>query len=460
MRQKAVLFEHDIKKRFIKGGQMLCKLIVPTPERPYVAYNMPDDAYMTGIVMAAMSMKYAVTKDESVRLFVKELLSGADTLCRVTGTRGLLARAFWPISDPNFHDRRWIRNESMGLYWNGDVSTDQMDGLFFGLYYCYKLAADDGDRELIRKHVADLVDYLIKNDLRIVDSDGKTTTWGRYYPEYIKTHSFMNAMLLLQHLKIAYYVTGEKKYDDFYKKMAFDEKYADYSVGCWVPLPPEYSNFSDNVMAAMIYAPLLDLETDPGLTEKYILSLQGFYEGYSEIDFRLPGGDTIYGHIRCMLERYALESTDKETHEKITAQIEDYWNKDKLYHGVKAIGCPLYAYIAKKYLGDRAEEDGVPVKAADTLRYFPLNVKWNKGTIAGYQEEFGFRYDPAPCSPEPQIGLPVPIDRRVKDWSCWVQNPYNSLGSADPDGAMEFNGHDYLIGYWLGRYFGYISARD
>jgi hypothetical protein len=270
----------------------------------------------------------------------------------------------------------------------------------------------------------------------------------------------MNAMLLLQHLKIAHYVTGEKKYDDLYKKMAIDEKYADYAVGNWVPLPPQIGNSSDNVMAAMIYPPLLELETDPELREKYLLSLRGYYEGYSEIDFKLPGGNTIYEHLREKFINRARESMDNAKYEQMHALVEEYWKKDKLYHGIKAVGCPMFTYMAKNYLGDIADENGVPVKAIDTLRFFPLNTKWNKGTIAGYEKEFGFKYDPTPSSPEPIEGLPVPIDRRVKDWSNWVQNPYRSLGSSEPDGAMEFNGHDYLIGYWMGRYYGFIGTPD
>jgi hypothetical protein len=41
-----------------------------------------------------------------------------------------------------------------------------------------------------------------------------------------------------------------------------------------------------------------------------------------------------------------------------------------------------------------------------------------------------------------------------------VQDPYHEIGSRDTDSLMEYNGHDYLLGYWTGRYFGFISPEE
>jgi len=60
LHEKATLFQHDMEKRFLLEGQALCKLKRPTESRSFVAYNMPDNAYMTGIYTATLAMKYAV----------------------------------------------------------------------------------------------------------------------------------------------------------------------------------------------------------------------------------------------------------------------------------------------------------------------------------------------------------------------------------------------------------------
>jgi hypothetical protein len=79
-------------------------------------------------------------------------------------------------------------------------------------------------------------------------------------------------------------------------------------------------------------------------------------------------------------------------------------------------------------------------------------MKWNRDTLAAYEREFGFTFDPAPKSPEPQPGEAVPLDRRRKQWSVWVHTPYEA-GDRTADSGLEYTGLDYLMGYWLGRYF-------
>lgn len=91
------------------------------------------------------------------------------------------------------------------------------------------------------------------------------------------------------------------------------------------------------------------------------------------------------------------------------------------------------------------------------MKWFPLDLKWNRATIAAYKKEFGFTFNPAPTSPTPKPGEAVPMDRRQKTWSAWVQDPYAEAGERTADSPLEYNGHDYLAAYWLGRYLGLIT---
>ena len=84
-------------------------------------------------------------------------------------------------------------------------------------------------------------------------------------------------------------------------------------------------------------------------------------------------------------------------------------------------------------------------------------MKWNRETITGYEARFGFQVA-EPSNPTPSDSAVVPIDRRRKSWSAWVMDPYHSAGSRQADIGMEFNGHDFLMAYWLGRYLGFIDA--
>ena len=56
--------------------------------------------------------------------------------------------------------------------------------------------------------------------------------------------------------------------------------------------------------------------------------------------------------------------------------------------------------------------------AIETLRLFPLDMKWNADTIERYARRFGFSFEGRPVSPEPEAGEVVPIDRRPRTWIC------------------------------------------
>jgi hypothetical protein len=460
MRKKAEIFEYDLFSRFSLEGQILCKRKNPTPESPFVSYNMPDDAYMTGMMTAAFSFKYAVTGDPKDKETVSLLLRGLDRLCRVSGKKGLLARAFWPLDNPNVTDEghAWHINEEQNARWNGDVSTDQMDGVFFGFFYACKLAANEEEKAMIARDVAALADALIENGLRIIDIGGEMTRWGNYTVEHLIEEEHLHGLLLLQHLKIAEYVTGDEKYGALYRKIALEDQLAGYTPAAWLPVPPTFSNHSDNVMHIMELLPLLDLEQDPALYEIYLRGMRVLSRGYSGEDITLPNGMKPYEFMERRFRTADLGIPDAMKDFAVNA-VKGFWAGDPIHHGIRETGTPIYNFAFMKYFGEN--EDGVPVTAKETLRLFPLRIKINPDTIEAYEKQFGFAYDPAPRSPEPEEEMPIPIDRREKGWSAWVQNPYTEAWDGRPDDQVwEFNGHDYLFGYWLGRMYGYIGEKE
>jgi len=399
--KKAALFEHDIHKRFLFDGQVACKLKVPTANRPFVAYNMPDNAYMTGIYLGARAMKYAVTKAPEDREAARAAIRALNLLCTVSGKKGLLARAAWPLERPFEDDGIWRESPDGKHKWRGDVSSDQMDGVMYGYAWAYDLVADEDEKRAIAKNVADLVDAVLANGRRIIGYDGKPTQWGNYTPGYVKLVEPMNALILLQHLKVAHHVTGDDRFDREYRRIALDEGYAEAAVAARRAL---WSiNYSDDVLLFLAYYPLLKYEKDPKLRDLYLRSL-----------------------------RRTWESAGK-------------------YPGADAQANPFYAFIVRDLLGD---DSGVKAGVA-TLRWFPLDMKWNRDTIAGYEKEFGFTFDPIPEKPVPAPGQSFPFDRRAKTWSAWADSP--QTGDRSVDAAMEYNGHDYLAAYWLGRYLGLIT---
>ena len=405
--RKAALFEKDMQDRFIFAGQVPPKRRVPTSDIPFVSYNMPDNAYMTGIYLGTASFWYAATKDEDALQAAREAFGALDLLLKVTGKSGLMARSCMPV-DMKWNDDGMWRLSPDGKYrWRGDVSSDQIDGVMYGYSIFYDLVANDAEKALVSANVDAIMSHIIDNGMKIVGFDGKPTMWGKYYPKYVRSRERMNGLLALQHLKVAAHVTGKKKFSDQYRQLVDEEEYARLAVNARRMADPLKGgvNHSDDVLLFLAYYPLLRLETGPELKSLYLDSLRRT------------------------------------------------WNGDRGYPGVKVEENPYYTFIYHAFTGDGSGD----AAAIRTLERFPLDMKFNRATLEKYRNEFAFTFDPAPESAPTPPGTVVPIDLRPKSWSAWVADPYKP-GTRTADYGMEFTGLDFTMAYWLGRYHGYISA--
>lgn len=404
--RKAALFQHDMEQRFLLDGQALCKRYGPTEHRPFVAYNMPDNAYMTGIYLGTLAMKYAVTHDEADRRAAFASIDALHRLCIVSGKKGVPARALWPKDKPMLDKGKWLDSPDGQYRWWGDVSSDQIDGIMFGFSLAYDLVADDAHKQIIARDANDIVSHILENGLRIVDTDASGTRFGDYSPRVVNAFEPMNALVLLQHLKVAGQVTGDERFAREYRRIGAEERYFDIAVRArWMLFR---INYSDDVMLALAYYPLFRLEKDPAIRDYYVKSFQRS------------------------------------------------WNGEGAMAGMKAQRNPVYALLARVALDDTsAVEDSL-----NNLRVFALDVKWNRDTIAAYEKEFGFTFDPFPSSADPKPGEAVPLDRRQRTWSAWVQNPFQPSIERRTDDLLEFNGHDFLLAYWLGRYLACIGPGE
>ncbi|HOV60849.1 MAG TPA: hypothetical protein PK349_07255 [Candidatus Hydrogenedentes bacterium] len=409
--RKAEIFQVDMERRFLLEGQALCKLNPPRSNKPFIDYNMPDNAYMTGMYLASLCMKYKVTGDEADRRKAIESLDALLRLCEVTGEPGLLARAFWPVDRPMKDDGVWRLSPDGRYKWRGDVSTDQVAGAMFGFYFAWNHVADPSARNRIGATTAAMVDRIERDGRRIRDVDGSFTRWGRYDPEHVASREKMNALLYLQVLAVAAQTSGRQDLVDLYRRCAIDEGYADLAVEARRLLDPSRRpglvNHSDDVLLFLAYVPLLESERDPVLRGRYLASFRRF------------------------------------------------WLGNEKYPGVRPEANPLYAFAAAAFLGETAAvEDG-----RQTLRLFPFRIKWSSEVVAAYAAEFGFS-ETEPVSPQPSPGTPIPVDRRAKAWSAWVQDPYHAPWRDSFLYELEFNGHDYLLAYWFGRYLGLLASSE
>lgn len=405
--RKAALFDADIVERFmLPPGQVATRRRLPAPGRPYVTHNMPDNAYMTGIYCAAQTWRYLSSGTAAASRLAGEACTALAHLTAVSGKPGLLARASAPIGAPWFDDGVWRESPDGRHRWRGDVSSDQVDGLMFGIFVYVTHLADIDRRAQLADAVRAIVDAVLGNDLRIIGFDGEPTRWGHYEPAYVMNDEPMNALLLLQMVKVAHAVTGDARYDREYRRF-IELGYARLGERARPDEPPLDANHSDDVLIALALFPLLELERDPSIRAHYLEAARRWFRGGA-------------------------------------------------HPGIDAEANPFASFLWSHWSGDA----GDTAAGIGTLRNLPLDMKWNADTIAAYEARFEFTFDAEPVRQMAAGVRPLPIGQRGRTWSFLVHNPYVVGGDRESRAPFETNGLDFLVSYWFGRAHGMIGPDE
>jgi hypothetical protein len=136
----------------------------------------------------------------------------------ITGRSGFPARSFRHKSEPRHKDGIWHFTSDGEWEWKADTSSDEIVGHFFAYSVVYDLAADEGLRKRLRGAVSRMADHLIDHRYNLTDLHGGPTRWGRYDEAYFETDDgreerALRSLELLSHLKVAYHMTGNSRYD-------------------------------------------------------------------------------------------------------------------------------------------------------------------------------------------------------------------------------------------------------
>lgn len=404
----AMLLEIDMAKRFTIRGQIAPKRRVPSETYPYPTYNMPDNAYMTGMYLAAQTYRAQTEQIEESKRKAQRAAQALHTLIEVTGKPGLFARSFYPWGLPFHDDGEWYRSAD-GLYrWRGDVSSDQVDGYMYGCSVYAEYLASDKEIKVMAEDCAAICTHIEDHGMRIVGIDGEPTMWGNYTLEYVTKTEPMNALLWLQHLKVTAQLTNDPKWEEKYRYYAFEKGYLEIANKAYSGEPglDGEINHSDIVLHFIAYEPLFRLEKDEEILKHYRVSLQKSWDYLQKIN--QPYFTYLYA--------------------KITKQ-----------HDLPEIGT-----------------------STENLKSFTFDIHWNKETRDQYSNEYNFDLEPDMPTMKPNTGTPIPYAWWDKTWSLLVHNPYQAPATQipRPDTTVEYTGLHWTISYWLGRAEGFISDSE
>ncbi len=291
-----VTMQRHIREPWIVGQ---CRLPDPDDLTKWEPEDDDNDGEYGANYLAMESFRYAVTGNTDAKEKAEKTFIFLKQLREITETDGFFARTIVPVSwgnevhdsnrryteielaeelvkEPRFKpvEQRWHRSKDGNWLWKGDTSSDEWCGHMIGYFLYYELVADKKEKQVVAKHVAKLVDHLIRNNFNMVDVDGTHTRWSVWNPDKLNRDTEwrpdrnQNSMEVLGFLKLAYYMTGKAVYQQHYLRLIKEEGYLDNMKGILEQNPAWFIYF-DVVLQLYIYPILIHCEKDPELRRFY-----------------------------------------------------------------------------------------------------------------------------------------------------------------------------------------------
>jgi hypothetical protein len=267
---KAALFEERVRARHDRHG-LVSPSNLRVPGDPSTSQTRDDDndGLWTSMYAAAECFRYAVTHSPEALANATRSIEAVLFLEEVAGKRGFPARSYIRKGEPMPDSGEWHWTPDGQYYWKGDTSSDEIVGHFFLYGVATDLLPDGVLKKRIAETAARIMDHILGHGYCLVDADGKPTTWGRWSPAYFLQEpgdSALNSMELLSFLKTTAHITGNARYQTYYKKLA-NSGYAQRATR-YKELREEL-NYSDEELAMLSFYNLFRYETDEKLLGHY-----------------------------------------------------------------------------------------------------------------------------------------------------------------------------------------------
>lgn len=420
LEKKADLFLETLKERHIRmnGFSARSDLSGPGDTATAEPWIEQDEALTSGMYALAQTFRAAALDPGILRQeaaaeawasvhMITELIKAThlDEFPEIEGlpARTIVPRGDGPVDDPE--QGEWNRSDYYD--WLGDVGPESVVGHTLIYPFYYDLLATKAQKKQIADTVSKLADHLIRNAWRLIDVDGKATSRGHWEDEWVTGDTGklgsggLAALELLALLRVAYHITGEKKYWEAYLDRAEAGRYAEAVRHQKSMSDLREGDHAADLLAFLSYLPMLRYADAVQYRKIYMESLEEAWA--AERDEHSPLFNFIYGayaHRKFDLEQ-AVRYLRQVPPDLVDWRVESCWRMDVS-------------------LADEADQDG-----------------------------------------EPQLSRALAPDERmllrVDD------NPYRCQWGSEDDtdevgGRLEDDGVFYLLPYWMGRYFGFIEA--
>ncbi len=162
----------------------------------------------------------------------KTYSDGSDFLLHNENYRGLEVDASGEIPERLWNNCVGEEYSVEDIFYKGDTSSDEIIGHVFLYKLAYDILGPEDPElaQLIENTMDKFAQHLVDNSYCLVDGSGQPTTWGKFSRTYMHNGQVLggaplNTLVLLSVMKVAAYVTGDKKWEDEYQMAALDEQY-------------------------------------------------------------------------------------------------------------------------------------------------------------------------------------------------------------------------------------------
>ena len=421
---KAKLFNDITQKWNNRHGFINERTLKSKGELAGSTFEVSDnDGLWNAIYVTAQAYRFAATHDEEARRQGWEAMHAMLELERLSGISGFPARAVITDAEIAAGDTGFDANETVrvdgeaekiwfrspvqkDLWCKGDTSSDELDGHYFSWLTYSDLVATPEQKKEIAATCKRVTDNIIAGGFNLIGHTGRKTRWGVFAPSIINDdpkwadQRALNSMQLLAYLKITAHLTGEAKYEEIYEKLIHEHHYLLNTLSNRTRGAAEWQNInhSDDEMEYMNYNTLLTLEKNP---DRRRVVLQSF---------------------------------------------RNTWEDTGVLQSLKLERSPLYNFMYGGHTGAPCAPD----EAIETLQDWPLDrIEWRCDNSR--RADVIFKTGRG-LSPVRELTRVLPISERAIH--RWNGNPFDAAGGGDGRGYDD--GAAWLLGYWLGVYYGYI----
>lgn len=424
---KALAYQAVYEARHDWNGFSFNNMTPDDPEGNLGLSTLGDATFQSGQCTMAMAYRDAVLRTPESGAYLKKQIDGWRFFQRLTGVPGLIGRSFGRADYPweaNHHgsgfwpdnpDSRSYRGEGefADWIWVGDVSRDQATGAVLGVAAAYDLASDPQTKAAAAEFLTLLMDHVWDNDLDFMDKNGQLTKYGNIDGEKLEgwpIPSGLNAACALAWFRIAAHVAesegleNAERFRDRYNELLGRNYIAIMRDNMWVYAGYSTKHFNTYMAYENLFH-LARLEEDPLLSAEINQVFRDTL--WLNLDDNTPNRRGVMEGNPVKTTWYLYSTGDKDP----VALWQALWQ---------------VAVFPEAPLRDRyVKNSGDP----------SIVVNPDRPTESLY---------------------PLPANRLPPDMVIWHRSTFELDGGVDS--GEERTGCDYLLPYWMGRYYGWIGA--